>query len=140
MMRRKMGFAEMSSAILTALRERTPYPIYDAIPPDAPTPFIYVELTGKTDSSTKTMYKETFTASIHLLAKANPSRLEIYRMIQAVEEAMTKRVCVPPGITLVMQWETGVNSLKQDETGEWHGVLNYEFTVSYGFRTKTEMR
>lgn len=57
-------------------------------------------------------------------------------MIQAVEESMTEPLSMPDGITLVLQTETGVQSLQQDETNEWHAVLSYEIMVSYGLKCK----
>ncbi len=135
-MLRKLGFAELAKAILDALRERTPYPCYDAIPLNTPSPLVFVEVNGKEDSSTKTMYKETFSANVHLIANPNDARTEIYKMIQDVEEALTQQVRLPPCVTLILQTESGVNSFQQDETNEWHAVLTYEFMVSYGFRVK----
>ncbi len=136
MMMRKMGFAEMAASILDALRQKTAYDCYDAVPEDAPSPLVFVEVIGKRDSSTKTMYKETFVANLHLIAMPGDSRLEIYRMIQDVEEALTEHVVVPKNITLVMQTETGVNAIQQDETREYHAVIGYEYMVSYGFKSK----
>ncbi len=136
-MLRKLGFAELAAAILEALRQRTPYPCYDAVPIDAPSPLVFVEVNGKADSSTKTMYKETFSVNIHLIAHPGEARTQIYQMIQDVEEALTQQVRLPPCITLILQTENGVNSFQQDETREWHAVLTYEFMVSYGFRVKT---
>lgn len=134
---RKLGFAELAAAIMAALRQHTDYDVYDAVPENAPSPLIFVEVIGKRDGSTKTMFREIFSANIHLIATPGNSRLEVYRMIQAAEEALTQRIAVPPNITLVMQTETGVNALQQDETNEYHAVLGYEFMVSYGFKVKT---
>lgn len=133
---RKIGFAEMAAAILDRLRKETGYPCYDAVPDNAPSPLLFAEVTGKRDSSGKTMFKETFQANIHVIASPGDARLELYRMIQDVEEALTEDLELPASITLVLQSETGVNAVQQDETGEWHGILEYEFTVSYGFKVK----
>lgn len=134
-MLRKLGFAEIAAAVLERLRV-TQYPCYDAVPENAPSPLIFVEVIGKTDSSTKTMYKETFRANVHVIAEPGNARLQLYRLIQDVEEALSEDITVPEGITLILQTETGVQAIQQDETQEWHGVLGYEFTVSYGFKTK----
>lgn len=136
MILKKLGFTEIAAAILDMLRNCTDYPCYDAVPENAPSPLIFVEIVGKQDSSTKTMYKETFTAYVHAIASPSDCRTEIYSMIKIIEETLTERVTLPPGITNILQTETGVQALHQDETGEFHAVLGYEIMVSYGFKTK----
>ncbi len=136
MMLRKLGFAEVAAALLGNLRKNTNYSCYDAVPDDAPSPFLYVEITGKRDNSSKTMYKETFTANVHCIAPPGDARTQIYQMIQAVEQSMTEELTVPPPVTLVIQTETGVQSMQLDETNEWHAVIGFEITVSYGWKTK----
>ena len=136
MMLKKLGFAEIAVAILNTLRNYTNYPCYDAVPENAPSPFIFVEIVGKQDSSTKTMYKETFTAYLHAIASPSDCRTEIYSMIKTIEETLTERIKLPPGVTNILQTETGVQALQQDETGEFHAVLGYEIMVSYGYKTK----
>ncbi|MDO4156264.1 MAG: DUF5072 family protein [Oscillospiraceae bacterium] len=136
MMLRKVGFAEIAAAVLQNLRTNTSYSCYDAVARDTPSPFLFVEVVGKRDTSSKTLYKEVFTVQIHAIATPSDARTEIYGMIQAVEESMTERLSMPDGITLVLQTETGVQSLQQDETNEWHAVLSYEIMVSYGLKCK----
>ena len=43
---------------------------------------------------------------------------------------------LPEPITLVLQTETGVQSMQKEATNEWHAVLSYDFTVSYGWKCK----
>ena len=136
MMLKKLGFTEIAAAILHTLRKHTKYPCYDAVPENAPSPLIFVEIVNKQDSSTKTMYKETFTAYLHAIAAPSDCRTEIYTMIHDIEETLTERIVLPPGVTNILQTETGVQALQQDETGEFHAVLGYEIMVSYGFKTK----
>ena len=136
MMLRKVGFAEIAAAVLQKLRTNTDYACYDAVARDTPSPFLFAEVVGKRDASSKTLYKEIFTVQIHAIATPGDARTEIYGMIQAAEESMTERISMPDGITLVMQTETGVQSLQQDETNEWHAVLSYEIMVSYGVKCK----
>lgn len=133
---RKLGFAEAAAALLENLRKNTDYPCYDAVPDDAPSPFLYAEITGKRDSSSKTMLKETFLANVHCIAEPGDARTQIYQMIQAVEQSMTEEIELPPPITLVMQSETGVQSVQMDETNEWHAVIGFEITASYGWKVK----
>ena len=42
MMYRKLGFAELAAAVLQVLRENTAYDVYDAVPEDAESPFLFV--------------------------------------------------------------------------------------------------
>lgn len=69
MMYRKLGFAELAVAVLQVLRENTAYDVYDAVPEDAESPFLFAEVVGKRDSSSKTTWKETFV----LLSTVSPS-------------------------------------------------------------------
>ena len=103
---------------------------------DTPSPFLFVEVVGKRDASSKTMFKEIFTVQIHAIATPSDARTEIYSMIQSVEESLTESLTLPDGITLVLQTETGVQSLQQDETNEYHAVISYEIMVSYGLKCK----
>lgn len=89
MMYRKLGFAELAVAVLQVLRENTAYDVYDAVPEDAESPFLFAEVVGKRDSSSKTTWKETFVLHIHCIAKPSRARTEVYQMIQKAEEAMT---------------------------------------------------
>lgn len=136
MMHRKIGFAELAAAVLDALRRNTALPCYDAVPADAPSPLLFVEVIGKRDASSKTMYKEIFTVQVHAVASPGDARTEIYQMIQQVEEALTEDIVLPEPITLVLQTETGVQSMQKEATNEWHAVLSYDLTVSYGWKCK----
>ena len=136
MMLRKAGFAEIAAAVLQNLRKNTGYACYDAVEKDTPSPFLFVEVVGKRDASSKTMFKEIFTVQIHAIATPSDARTEIYSMIQSVEESLTESLTLPDGITLVLQTDTGVQSLQQDETNEYHAVISYEIMVSYGLKCK----
>lgn len=136
MMYRKLGFAELAAAVLAVLRENTPYDVYDAVPDDAPSPFLFAEVAGKRDSSSKTTWKEIFTVNIHCIAEPSDARTQVYQMIHAAEEAMTTELSLPSGVECLLQSETGVQSMNLDETGEWHAVIGYEIMTSYGLKIK----
>ena len=89
-MLRKAGFAEIAAAVLQNLRKNTGYACYDAVEKDTPSPFLFVEVVGKRDASSKTMFKEIFTVQIHAIATPSDARTEIYSMIQSVEESLTE--------------------------------------------------
>lgn len=135
-MLRKVGFAEIAAALLQNLRKNTSYSCYDAVPENAPSPLLYAEVVGKRDTSSKTMFKESFTIHIHAIAAPSDARTEIYQMIQAVEEAMTEDLVLPEYVQNVLQTETGVQSFQKDETNEWHAVIGYEIMVCYGYKMK----
>lgn len=136
MMYRKIGFAELAISVLESLRKNTPYDVYDAVPDDAESPLLFVEVIGKRDSSSKTTWKETFTVNIHCIAEPSNARTQIYQMIQHAEEAMTAPLSMPKGVECLLQAETGVQSLQLDETNEWHAVISYDIMTSYGLKIK----
>ena len=74
MMLRKAGFAEIAAAVLQNLRKNTGYACYDAVEKDTPSPFLFVEMVGKRDASSKTMFKEIFTVQIHAIATPSDAR------------------------------------------------------------------
>lgn len=94
-MLRKAGFAEIAAAVLQNLRKNTGYACYDAVEKDTPSPFLFVEMVGKRDASSKTMFKEIFTVQIHAIATPSDARTEIYSMIQSVEESLTESIMLP---------------------------------------------
>ena len=81
MMLRKAGFAEIAAAVLQNLRKNTGYACYDAVEKDTPSPFLFVEVVGKRDASSKTMFKEIFTVQIHgrnYTGAANRNRCAVF--------------------------------------------------------------
>lgn len=54
MMYRKLGFAELAVAVLQVLRENTAYDVYDAVPEDAESPFLFAEVVGKCELTRET--------------------------------------------------------------------------------------
>jgi hypothetical protein len=49
---------------------------------------------------------------------------------------MTEDIELPPCVYLVWARDDGVQTIKDDETGEKHAVLAYSFKIAYGFKTK----
>ena len=41
-----------------------------------------------------------------------------------------------PTFHLVRQDDMGIQNIKRDGTGEWHAIVAYELTVSYGLIVK----
>lgn len=132
MMKRKLSFLEIAATLLNNLRKNTQYNCYDAVPDNTPSPLIFAEVVGKRDSSSKTMYKETFIAYVHAIAAPGDSRVQIYNMIHDVEEALTEDLVLPDDITFLFCTETGVQSVQssssfeKDETNERHKSRSYK--------------
>ena len=118
------------------IEERTGRRCYDTIPADAESPFFYAELIGKNQDNTKTMWREVFTFAIHCIAAPEAGSVGIYDLIDELEEALTEDIQIPEPYWLVLQTANGLQTLKTDETNEKHAVLNYDFTICYGFKCK----
>ena len=69
-------------------------------------------------------------------AEKGDSSVQVYELIQNLEEALTDDIELPEGYELIMQTNNGIQTIKTDETGEKHAVISYDFTVCYGFKCK----
>lgn len=132
----KLGLVDLIAAIQKKVEENTGMRCYDEIPKNAPSPLYFVEVVGIRPENTKTMWCEVYTVVIHAIAKPNNSNVEIYEMIQKLQEALTEYIRLPESVELLIQTNQGLQSLTQDETKEKHAVLAYDFKVSYGFKCK----
>lgn len=135
-MYKQLGLTDLISAIQTKVQDRTGLKCYDAVPQNAVSPFYYAEVVGKRPSHTKTMYRDIFTVWIHAISEPGKSSVQIYELIQNLEEALTEEIVLPDGVELLMQTDNGIQTIKTDETNEKHAVLAYEFVVCYGFKCK----
>lgn len=137
-MLRKLGLVDLISAIQNRIEQNTELRCYDAVPKNTPSPFYFVEVTGKRPADTKTMFCEVFTVWVHAIAapEETGSSVGIYNLIERLEESMTEDIELPEPFNLVLQSNIGVQTIKLDETNEKHAVLAYEFKVSYGFKMK----
>lgn len=133
---KKLGIAELLSAVIKKVEENTAMRCYDYVASNTPSPFYFVEVVGKRADNTKTMYCEIFTVFIHAISTVKKGSVEIYKLIELLEESLTEDITLPDGIELLMQTEQGLQTIKTDETKEKHAVLVYEFRVCYGFKTK----
>ena len=135
-MYKQLGIVDLIHAIQGKVEQKTGAKCYDAVPRNAPTPFYFAEVIGKRPAHTKTMYRDVYTVWIHAIAQPGDSSVQIYGMIQQLEEAMTEDISLPDGFELVLQTSNGGQNIKTDETNEKHAVLSFEFTVCYGFKCK----
>lgn len=135
-MYKQLGLVDLIHGIQAKVEEKTGVKCYDAVPRNAPSPFYFAEVIGKRPAHTKTMYRDVYTVWIHAIAQPGDSSVQIYEMIQQLEETLTEDVSLPEGFELILQASNGVQTIKTDETNEKHAVLSFEFTVCYGFKCK----
>ena len=133
---KQMGLADLISAIQKKVEERTGLRCYDVVPLNKPSPFYYAEVVGKRPAHSKTMWRDIFTVWIHAIAEPGESSVQIYELIQNLEEALTEDIELPEEYELIMQTNNGIQTIKTDETNEKHAVLAYEFMVCYGYKCK----
>lgn len=135
-MYKQLGLVDLIHGIQAKVEEKTGVKCYDAVPRNAPSPFYFAEVIGKRPAHTKTMYRDVYTVWIHAIAQSGDSSVQIYEMIQQLEETLTEDISLPEGFELILQASNGVQTIKTDETNEKHAVLSFEFTVCYGFKCK----
>lgn len=135
-MYKQLGLVNLIRGIQAKVEEKTGVKCYDAVPRNAPSPFYFAEVIGKRPAHTKTMYRDVYTVWIHAIAQPGDSSVQIYEMIQQLEETLTEDISLPEGFELILQVSNGVQTIKTDETNEKHAVLSFEFTVCYGFKCK----
>lgn len=133
---KQMGLVDLISAIQKKVEERAGIRCYDAVPINKPSPFYYAEVVGKRPAHSKTMWRDIFTVWIHAIAEPGESSVQIYELIQNLEEALTEDIELPEEYELIMQTNNGIQTIKTDETNEKHAVLAYEFMVCYGYKCK----
>lgn len=133
---KQMGLADLISAIQKKVEERTGLRCYDVVPLNKHSPFYYAEVVGKRPAHSKTMWRDIFTVWIHAIAEPGESSVQIYELIQNLEEALTEDIDLPEEYQLIMQTNNGIQTIKTDETKEKHAVLAYEFMVCYGYKCK----
>ena len=62
--------------------------------------------------------------------------MQIHKLIEDLQEAMTEDIELPEPFELIMQTDGGVQTIKTDETKEKHAIVSYTFMVCYGFKCK----
>lgn len=99
-------------------------------------PFYGIELVGSAPAKSKTMRLEAFSLLLHCISVPSETQLECLGMVNALEEAMEAFPCLTAPFRVVRCDDGGVQQIKRDETGEWHAVVAYTVTVSYGLIIK----
>lgn len=135
-MLKKLGMVQFHKAVKDLIEKNTGKPCYDEVPDNAPAPFYFMEIIQKVQNNSKTMWKETISTWIHVIASPSKRSVEIYELIESLEEALTEEIVLPPAFELLNQVSAGTQVIKTDPSGEKHAILQYDFTVCYGYKTK----
>lgn len=133
---KQLGLTDLIAAIKQQIEADTDLTCYDVPPENAPSPLVYAEISGLKPDDTKTMYCKLYTVWLHVIAEEIPSSVPIHKHIQAVQEAMTDDITLPDGFGLVYQMDNGIQTIKTDETGEKHAILEFEFKISFAYKVK----
>ena len=138
MMLVKLGPLELVKKVKDLLKKNTKVPCYDVPPNNAPSPLIFIELVSIEPVANKLMYRDQFTVYIHAITKASESNVEIYKLIQEVEEAFSVNIDLQSDFKLIKQISDGLITIKKDPSNEKHAVLSYSFDVCYGYKIKEQ--
>lgn len=99
-------------------------------------PFYGMELVGSQPKRSKSMRLDQFSVYLHAFAPPAKSQAGVLALVSELEEAMEASIELPGPFRLAGQSEDGIIQIKRDESGEWHAVAAYTFTVSYGLIVK----
>lgn len=135
-MLKQISFIDLVKSIQTIVEKNTKLKCYDEIPKGTKSPLFFVEIVGTRPEHSKTLFMDAFTVWFHVIAKPSKSSVEVYKLIQSLEEALTEDIDLPIGFDLILQKNNGVKTIKLDETNEKHAVVEYEFKIAYGFKCK----
>lgn len=135
---RRFGIVDFLACLISHVEEQTGKRLYEA-PQDQKAPFFALDLVETEPTNTKTEFIDRFQVSIHAIAAPNTGAFSfqpVLELLQELEEAMTVKLAIPAPFRLIDQDYVGLNTLKQDPSGEGHAVVTYRFDVLYGFMCK----
>lgn len=136
-MLKQLSIVDLISAVQQQIEENTKYKCYDFYPKRAKSPFYIAELYESVPNNSKTTYRTSYTLNIHAISSPGESTVELYDMIQSLDEALTEDIELPGGYQMVAQMNMGVNAIYyEEETDERHAVIKYQFMVAYGYIVK----
>ena len=133
---RKISITTLMAAIIDLVERNTGKRCYDAVPPNAESPFYYLELVSVRPKNAKSMYVDSYDFQFHCIADVDYSSVKIHELIQGLEEALTEDIALDDPYNLIRTVDNGVSVIKTDETGEKHAVCPVSFEISYGFICK----
>lgn len=132
----KLSPVTLIAAVQEKVEALTGLRCYDHVPLNESSPLYYAEITRIRPANSKTMYRDVYSVAIHCIAEESPSSVGVYNLIKNLQSALSEDITLPEPFELVMQTDNGVQTIKTDESGEKHAIVNFDFMVSYGFMCK----
>ena len=136
-----MAYQKLSPVtLIAAVQEKveavTGLRCYDPVPLNEESPLYFAEIIRIQPANSKTMFRDVYSVAIHCIAEESPSSVGVYNLIENLQSALSEDISLPEPFTFVMQTDNGVKTIKTDESGEKHAIVNFDFMVSYGFMCK----
>jgi hypothetical protein len=138
-MLRRLPPADLLAAVVARVSEGTGVRCV-LNPDDEESPLYSASLVGTRPGKSKSLFLDVYEVQLHAISVPSGSAEAVLGMVGSLEEAMEQDVVVDasecPTFHLVRQDDMGIQNIKRDPTGEWHAVVAYELTVSYGLMAK----
>lgn len=132
----KLSPVTLIAAVQEKVEALTGLRCYDHVPLNEASPLYFAEITRIQPANSKTMFRDVYSVAIHCIAEEGPSSVGVYNLIENLQSALSEDISLPEPFTLVKQTDNGVQTIKTDESGEKHAIVNFDFMVSYGFMCK----
>ena len=132
----KLSPVTLIAAVQDKVEALTGLRCYDYVPLNEESPLYFVEITRIQPANSKTMFRDVYSVAIHCIAEESPSSVGVYNLIENLQSALSEDITLPEPFELVMQTDNGVQTIKTDESGEKHAIVNFDFMVCYGFMCK----
>ena len=132
----KLSPVTLVAAVQDKIETLTDLRCYDHVPMNEESPLHFAEITRIQPANSKTMFRDVYSVAIHCIAEESPSSVGVYNLIENLQSALSEDITLPEPFELVMQTDNGVQTIKTDESGEKHAIVNFDFMVCYGFMCK----
>ena len=132
----KLSPVTLIAAVQEKVEALTELRCYDHVPLNEESPLYFAEITRIQPANSKTMFRDVYSVAIHCIAEESPSSVGVYNLIENLQSALSEDITLPEPFELVMQTDNGVQTIKTDESGEKHAIVNFDFMASYGFMCK----
>lgn len=133
---KKLSPVTLIAAVQDKIQALTKIRCYDHVPLNEESPLYFAEITRIQPANSKTMSRDVYSVAIHCIAEESPSSVGVYNLIEQLQSALSEDINLPEPFTLVMQTDNGVQTIKTDESGEKHAIVNFDFMICYGFICK----
>ena len=132
----KLSPVTLIAAVQDKIERLTDLRCYDHVPMNEESPLYFAEIARIQPANSKTMFRDVYSVAIHCIAEESPSSVGVYNLIENLQSALSEDITLPEPFELVMQTDNGVQTIKTDESGEKHAIVNFDFMVCYGFICK----